>query len=239
MADREHRLFAAVYDAMSRPLEEAALAERRARRLRDLTGDVLEVGAGTGANLRHYRRAARVVAAEPDRAMRRRLAANLFTATVPVQISDAAAEALPYPDASFDAVVFTLVLCTVADLDSALAEAHRVLKPGGRLVVLEHVRGDGAMAWWQDRVTPLWRVMFGGCHPNRDIAAAITHAGFRLAEAEPFRPMPAWIPASPMLEAVAIRPSPWRVRPAPDASPEVVAELDRLAPLTQYHASDR
>src|ERR687885_5719 len=98
MRDRKHRLFAAVYDAMSRPLEQAALAERRARLLGDLTGDLLEVGAGTGVNLRHYQRAARVVAVEPDLAMRRRLAANLFGAVVPVQVSDAVAESLPHPD---------------------------------------------------------------------------------------------------------------------------------------------
>ena len=207
MRDRKHRLFAAVYDAMSRPLEQAALAERRARLLGDLTGDVLEVGAGTGVNLRHYQRAARVVAVEPDLAMRRRLAANLFGAVVPVQVSDAVAESLPHPDDSFDAVVFTLVLCTVADPGRALAEVRRVLKPGGRLIILEHVRGDGAMARWQDRVTPLWRVLFAGCHPNRDIAAAIAAAGFRLTQVERFRPMPAWIPASPMLQAVAVRPS--------------------------------
>jgi SAM-dependent methyltransferase len=207
MGDREHRFFATVYDPMSRPLEQAALAERRARLLADLTGDVLEVGAGTGANLRYYRRAARVVAAEPDRAMRRRLAANLFRAVVPVQVSDAAAESLPYPDGCFDAVVFTLVLCTVADPGPALAEARRVLKPDGRLIALEHVRGDGVIARWQDLVTPVWRLLFAGCHPNRDLAAAITSAGFRAAEVEAFRPMPAWIPASPMLQAVAMRPT--------------------------------
>jgi SAM-dependent methyltransferase len=231
MDDREHRLFAAVYDPTMRSLEEVALAERRGRLLRDLTGDVLEVGAGTGANLRHYRRAARVVAVEPDRAMRRRLAANLFWATVPVQIGDAAAESLPYPDGSFDAVVFTLVLCTVADPGRALAEARRVLKAGGQLVVLEHVRGDGLMGRWQDLVTPLCRALFGGCHPNRDIAAAITHAGFRLTDVEPFRAMPAWIPVSPMLQAVAVLPT---------TQPATAVTALAPAPIpTPYHQSDQ
>jgi ubiquinone/menaquinone biosynthesis C-methylase UbiE len=121
MAQRGHRLFAAGYDRMTRSLEQAWLGERRARLLGDLTGDVLDVGAGTGANLPYLRRAARVVAAEPDPAMRRRLKAKLEGATagepaeaqVPVEVTDAAAESLPFPDASFDAVVFTLVLCTV------------------------------------------------------------------------------------------------------------------------------
>lgn len=93
----------------------------------------------------------------PDAAMRRKLAQRAAQAHVAVDVSDAAAEALPFPAEQFDAVLFTLVLCTVSDPEGALAEAHRVLKPTGQLVAIEHVRGTGRLARWQDKITPLWR----------------------------------------------------------------------------------
>lgn len=200
-----HRIFAAVYDAQIRGLEQAIMGERRARLLADLTGEVLDIGAGTGVNLRYFRRAARVVAAEPDPAMRKRLIARLPLACVPIEVDDVTAESLPYPNASFDAVVFTLVLCTVADPDRALAEAHRVLKPGGRLIVLEHVRGSGRLARWQDRLTPVWSRLLAGCHPNRDTRAAIERAGFSFEHVEVFDPLPRLVLTRPLLEAVALR----------------------------------
>jgi ubiquinone/menaquinone biosynthesis C-methylase UbiE len=198
-----HRVFAALYDRMSAALERAVLAERRAGLLADLGGRVLDVGAGTGANLPYLRRADRVVAAEPDPAMRRRMAAKVAGAPVPVELTGDAAEALHQPDASFDAVVFTCALCTVTDPDRALAEARRVLRPGGRLIVLEHVRGSGSLARWQDRLTPLWSRVVPGCHLGRDTAAAIERAGFTVERSELFDPFPRWVPARPMLQAIA------------------------------------
>ena len=121
-----------------------------------------DVGAGTGANLPHLRSASRVVAAEPDPEMRKRIAAKLAGAPVPAEITGDVAEALQEPDASLDALVFTQVLCTVSDPGRALAEARRVLRPGGRLIVLEHVRGSGSLARWQDRLTPLWSRLIPG-----------------------------------------------------------------------------
>jgi ubiquinone/menaquinone biosynthesis C-methylase UbiE len=200
---RTHWVFAAAYDPMTRSLERAILGERRARLFAGLDGQVLEVGAGTGANLPYLRRASRVVAAEPDAAMRRRLAARVAQAAVPVELSSDPAENLRYPDASFDAVVFTLVLCSVTSPDRALAEARRVLRPSGRLIVLEHVRGIGRLARWQDRVTPLWSLLNAGCHPGRDTAAAIERAGFTFERAEYSNPYPRLVPAQPILEAVA------------------------------------
>jgi ubiquinone/menaquinone biosynthesis C-methylase UbiE len=200
---RPHRVFAATYDPVTRPLERAVLGERRARLLSGLTGQVLDVGAGTGANLPYLGHASRVVAAEPDAAMRRRLAAKLAQAEVPVELSSDPAERLRYADASFDAVVFTLVLCSVASPDRALAEARRVLRPTGCLVVLEHVRGSGPLARWQDRMTPVWARVNAGCHLGRDTAAAVQRAGFTIDQAEVFDPFPSWVLARPMLAAVA------------------------------------
>jgi ubiquinone/menaquinone biosynthesis C-methylase UbiE len=198
-----HPLFAALYDRMTRPLEDAWLGERRARLLSSARGDVLDVGAGTGANLPYFQRAARVVALEPDGAMRRRLQPKLPHAAVPAQAIGAAAESLPYPQSSFDAVIFVLALCTVANPAAALAEARRVLKPEGRLFVLEHVRGDGRLADWQDRLAPARRRLVAGCHPNRDTAAAIQRAGFRFEQLEQFHASPEWFITSPMLQAIA------------------------------------
>jgi len=200
---RAHWVFAAAYDPMTRPLERAVLGEYRARLLAGLAGHVLDVGAGTGANLPYLRQASRVVAAEPDVAMRRRLAARLAQAAVPVELSSDPAERLRYPDASFDAVVFTLVLCSVTSPDRALAEARRVLRPAGRLIILEHVRGHDSLARWQDRVTPVWSVLNAGCHPGRDTASAIERAGFTFERADYSDPYPRLVPARPLLEAVA------------------------------------
>lgn len=205
MRQRGHRLFAASYDRLSAPVERAILGDRRARLLGGLEGQVLDVGAGTGVNLPYYRQASRVVAAEPDPAMRRRLTAKRGTARVPVDVTGDPAETLSHGDASFDAVVFTLVLCTVASVERALSEARRVLRPSGCLVVLEHVRGEGRLARWQDRVTPLWSRVNAGCHLGRDTGAAIERAGFTFVRAEYFDPYPRWVLSRPLLEAVARR----------------------------------
>lgn len=199
-----HRLFAAVYDTINSPVERQILGPRRAELVGELTGEVLDVGAGTGANLPHYRRAARVVAAEPDPAMRARLVARQGEATVPVEVSDAGAEALPFADARFDAAVCTLVLCTIGDPDRALTELRRVLKPGGRLVVLEHVRATDGLAAWQDRLAPLWSRLAAGCRPNRDTHAAIERAGFGFERFESFEPLPRWVLTRTMLQGVAV-----------------------------------
>ncbi|MGW0519204.1 class I SAM-dependent methyltransferase [Crossiella sp. NPDC003009] len=198
-----HPLFAAVYDRMSRSLEDHVLAGRRNRLLAELTGVVLDVGAGTGVNLPYFRRAERVVATEPDPHMRKRLLPRRTSCPAPVDVLDSPAERLPLPDQSVHAVVFTLVLCTVADPARALAEAARVLVPGGSLVVLEHVRGDGSLAWWQDRLAPLWRRMGAGCHPNRDTEAAVRDAGFVIGHRQAFTELPPFVPVRTMIELVA------------------------------------
>ena len=181
----EHPIFAALYDQKSASAERRWMGERRRRLLAGARGAVLEIG-GTGANLAHYRNVDRVTIAEPDRFMRNRIGPKLEEARVPVEVSAAGAEALPYPDGSFDTVVSTLVLCTVPDQEAALDEVRRVLRPGGRLLFIEHVRAAGSAARWQDRLEPLWRRLLGGCHPNRDTVAAIEEAGFEIETFESF-----------------------------------------------------
>ncbi len=176
------RLLAPVYDRLLRPSEQACLADWRTELLANLTGTVVDIGAGTGANIPHYpATVSRVIAAEPDPHMRRKLIARIDAAAVcPVDLSDASAEDLPMPDGSIDAVVSTLVLCSVGHPRRALAEYRRVLKPGGQLVFIEHVAAhdNPGRLRWQRRIEPVWKRVFGNCHLTRDTAAAIEHAGF-------------------------------------------------------------
>jgi ubiquinone/menaquinone biosynthesis C-methylase UbiE len=199
-----HRLFAATYDRLSASVERRELGPRRALLLSRLTGTVVDVGAGTGANLRHFRHAERVILVEPDRYMRARLSARLGESPVPVEVSDADAEHLPLPDGAADAVVFTLVLCSVPDQRLALLEARRVLKPGGTLAVLEHVRGRGRAARWQDRLDGLWgRCVAPGCHINRNTVASIREAGFEFTEVSRLE-APAVALATPIIAGTAV-----------------------------------
>jgi SAM-dependent methyltransferase len=163
---------------MGRRAEEGGLGELRHTLLGELEGDVLEIGAGTGASLPHYERASHVVALEPDPSMAKRLPTKVAAARVPVDVVAGSAESVPFPDESFDAVVSTFMLCSVADPTAVLTEARRVLKPAGKLILLEHVRGEGRTGRWQERLTPLHRRIAGNCHLNRDTLAAVASAGF-------------------------------------------------------------
>jgi ubiquinone/menaquinone biosynthesis C-methylase UbiE len=197
------RLFAALYDRGARRVEEAGLRERRHAILSGLEGDVLEIGAGTGLNLEHYPRSVRLVLAEPDLHMRRKLAERVGESARDAELVEAAAESLPFPDGSFDAVVSTLVLCSVADLAAALAEIRRVLRPRGKLVLIEHVRGEGGRAALQDAVAPASRLLLA-CSPNRRTGQAVREAGFDLAE-EPFELAGGAAWTRPAFQGVAVR----------------------------------
>jgi ubiquinone/menaquinone biosynthesis C-methylase UbiE len=180
------RLFATVYDRALRSSEEAGLADRRAALLSQASGRTVEVGAGTGLNLRHYPAAVtELVLTEPDPLMARRLRARLGEAAVPAELVEAPAERLPFADASFDTAVFTLVMCTVPEPDRALAEVARVLRPGGQVLFLEHVRSrDPRLARWQDRLERPWRFVGDGCHCNRDTLAALEASPLAVEEVE-------------------------------------------------------
>jgi ubiquinone/menaquinone biosynthesis C-methylase UbiE len=199
------RLFAALYDRGARHIEEAGLRSRRHSLLAGLDRDVLEVGAGTGLNLAHYSPAARLVLLEPDPHMQRKLEERVHALGHPAEIVAGVAEELPFADESFDAVVATLVLCSVMDLDRALSEIRRVLRPGGRLLLIEHVRGQGGRARVQDIIAPLSRALFS-CSPNRRTADAVRAAGFELSEeAFELRGSAPW--RRPAIQGIASKPA--------------------------------
>ena len=196
------RLFAAVYDWMLKGSEEAGLHERRGALLRDASGRTLEIGAGTGLNMDLYPDTARpLVLTEPEEPMARRLRERVGSRA---EVVEAGADNLPFADGSFDTVVSTLVLCTVPDPEAALREIRRVLKPDGKLLFLEHVRAeDAGLAKWQDRLTPVWRVIGRGCHPNRDTAASMRAAGYTLERLDHDRTPKAPPIVKPLIAGVA------------------------------------
>jgi len=179
-------VFAAIYDRMCAATEEAGLRAHRAALVGEATGDVLEIGGGTGANLPFYGDGVQTLTiTEPEKPMARRLEQQIGERTPAATFVRAPAEELPFEDASFDVTVSTLVLCTVDDQPRALRELRRVLRPRGRLLFIEHVRSeDPRLARWQDRVLPLNRRVGHGCHCNRPTLDGIRGAGFEVTRLE-------------------------------------------------------
>jgi ubiquinone/menaquinone biosynthesis C-methylase UbiE len=181
------KVAARFYDRLMAGVEEAGLGAWRAELLAPLHGSVLEVGAGTGRNINLYPAAVTtLILAEPDRHMRALLHRAVEASPIQGSVVDAAAERLPFDDACFDAVVSTLVLCSVADQLDALAEIRRVLRPGGTFVFIEHVAAQNRprRVRWQHRIEPCWRLMAGNCHLTRDTEAAIGLARLEITEIE-------------------------------------------------------
>lgn len=168
-----------LYDLVMAPLERLGLRDRRRRLLAGVSGRVLEVGVGTGLNLPSYPADAWIVASDPQLSLLRRARRRRRPAQ---QLVCARAEALPFPDGGFDAVVGSFVFCTIADPARGLDEVGRVLAADGELRLFEHVRWSG-YPWrvrLQDAFTPAWRLIADGCHLNRDTVALVESAGFRV-----------------------------------------------------------
>lgn len=180
------RLVARTYDRFMSATEKAGLTERRRMLLARASGRCLEIGAGTGVNLELWPGSIHtLVLSEPDRHMAARLRKHVARSGRPVDVVEAPGERLPFGDASFDTVAMTLVLCTAPDPAAVLREVRRVLKPGGRLLFLEHVRsGDPKLARWQDRLHGVWYAFGYGCNCNRDTLATINASGLDVEQVE-------------------------------------------------------
>jgi ubiquinone/menaquinone biosynthesis C-methylase UbiE len=181
------RIFSVFYDRAFAASEEAGLREMRHELLKQARGRVLELGAGTGLNLELYPREGLecLTLTEPDPHMFRQLRSRLEEIGCAADLVKTGAEDLPFDDDSYDTVVVTLVLCTVPDQAAALKEIGRVLRPGGQLLFLEHVRSHQSdLAKWQDRLEKPWQFLGDGCHCNRDTVATIRAAGFELGDVE-------------------------------------------------------
>jgi SAM-dependent methyltransferase len=186
------RVNAALYDPFLWLGERRGMRRHRGELLAGARGRVLEIGAGTGLNVEHYPAAVdELVLAEPDAGMAARI--DTSEAPVPASVVVAPAEELPFEDASFDAVVSTLVLCTVEDPDRALAEIGRVLRPDGRLLFVEHVRAESPrLARWQERLATPWEIWANGCRCDRPTLERIEERfAVRRVERETWRGMPA------------------------------------------------
>jgi SAM-dependent methyltransferase len=237
------RFFACAYDRALKATEENGLGAMRAELLSEARGRVVEIGAGTGVNVGLYGDAVEdLTLVEPDQHMAARLrdrlaereaataegkrpagsaatmtatAGSATEATTPTRLVEAPAEALPFDDDSFDTAVATLVLCTVPGPEAAIAELARVLKPGGRLLFIEHVRSDDpGSARWQDRLEKPWRFMADGCYCNRDTEATLRASSFTVERADPDR-MPKAIPLiRPLIRGTAVLAGPAAAPPA-------------------------
>jgi ubiquinone/menaquinone biosynthesis C-methylase UbiE len=203
-------VFARYYVRASQAMDTGGMAEHRRRALDGLAGTVIEIGAANGLNFAHYpAEVTSVLAVEPEPYLRRIAGQQARQARVPIEVREGAAEALPAADAAFGAAVASLVLCSVADQRAALAELHRVVRPGGQLRFLEHVQAGTPRLRRVQRLADatLWPLLAGGCHTGRDTVALIASTGFTIERLDEFRFPPArWsTPATPHVSGVAVR----------------------------------
>jgi SAM-dependent methyltransferase len=173
----------------------------------DLPDTVVELGPGAGANLRYLRTGTRLVGLEPNLGAHRLLRRAAARHGIALELHAASAERIPFPDASADAVISSLVLCSVADRSRVLSEVRRILRPGGRFLCLEHVAAPpGSLVGRVQRlVAPPWGWLFDGCDPHADTVAQLEAAGFRSVTIERFTLDTLAIPVRPTIAAVAVR----------------------------------
>ena len=175
-------VFGATYTRVGPVMDRRGATAHRRELLGAAFGRVVEIGAGYGATFPLYPgQVTGVIAVEPDETLRTSAKRAAKLARVPIEVVDGFASALPLGDGSVDVAVSSLVLCSVPDQSAALAELHRVLRPGGLLLMYEHVRSRHlALAILEDLLAPVWSGLAGGCHPNRDTVAGARAAGFQI-----------------------------------------------------------
>lgn len=206
---RRHPIFARLYARISPAMDRGGMADYRVRLLSGLRGEVLEIGCGNGRNFTRYPAGVtRVLALDPSPYLRTLAEETAKEASVPIEVGEGVAEHLPVEDDSFDAAVACLMLCSVDDQVTALRELHRVLRPGGELRFLEHVRSPTpGLARVQRAVdATFWPHVSGGCHTGRDTEAAISASGFTIEHVSHFEWPPARLrqPTSPHIVGTAI-----------------------------------
>jgi len=170
-------------------MSQPAFTQAREELLADIAGDVLEIGFGTGLNLSYYPSSVkRLTTVDVNPGVHRLAEKRLEKSALPVRAALISSESLPMADASFDAVVSTWTLCSIPDVESALQEIRRVLKPGGRFYFVEHgLSPDPKVAKWQHRLTPVQKIIADGCHLNRDHLDLIARAGLTVIEKRQFQ----------------------------------------------------
>jgi ubiquinone/menaquinone biosynthesis C-methylase UbiE len=179
--------FPTIYDMGMRGLEERTFKRIRKSLLDNASGRVLEIGSGSGINFPLYSKAASVDAIEPSPYMIKKAEGRLKEASVPIICHMQRAEQLDFADNTFDAVVATLVFCTIPDPEKALKEIQRVAKPGARILFFEHVKmPQPALAKAQEVLTPAWKAVCDGCHLNRDTVNAIKKSGIRIEKVDSY-----------------------------------------------------
>ncbi|WP_034264616.1 class I SAM-dependent methyltransferase [Actinospica robiniae] len=207
---RQHKLFASWYPGRAEAMDRAGFADYRRRLLAGLSGRVLELGAGSGLNFAHYpAEVERVVAVEPEPALRERAVRAAEAADAPIEVVDGVAEDLSVHAGQFDAAVCSLVLCSVPDQRTALEQLATVLRPGGEIRLLEHVGASGGMLAGVQRVldATVWPWIGAGCHCSRDVTSAVALAGLKLTAIETFR-FPAGGPTLPTAPHVLLTAAP-------------------------------
>ncbi|WP_059104874.1 class I SAM-dependent methyltransferase [Shouchella shacheensis] len=179
--------FARLYDVAMSPLEQFKFKKIRKRLLRKSEGRVLEIGSGTGTNFQLYRGGLQVDAIEPDPFMKEISIKQKEKSKVPIRTYLEKAESLPFANDTFDSIIGTLVFCTIEDPGKALKEVKRVCKPGGRVLLFEHVRFDNpVLGRLQDMCTPIWSKVCGGCRLNRNTRERLKNAGFAIDNTEEY-----------------------------------------------------
>ncbi len=203
-------IFSLFYDSIMDVSEKACLGRWRQELIQDLGGNILEIGAGTGANITYFsKEVTGLMLSEPDKGMRKLLTNKAKqSAHDNIRISDCSAEDIDAEDESFDHVISALVCCSVSSVQQTFSEIKRVLKPGGSLVFIEHVAAEQGTRRhrWQHRLNPFWKRLAGNCHLIRETESEITNAGFEIThiKRESMRKAPPFV--RPTIRGLAVKP---------------------------------